>query len=309
MTSREPDLFENLLVGLLFRKGPAPFLPRPESWWECSAPFVDRQGLVCVVDRLAQISIVKVVPVRGNAAQRPVWDAERADCVPDADEMNRRAPRVVHCLEELVVPSVRLPLRKKRTKRAACGCEVLPANEHLTVLARHVDLVDLRKVVHVDLLHQTDKADEAGEAAHRIGAAGKSEKEDLIAIVEIVDKKCVLAFQVAGQADSKRAAEKLIDTVPGSDAGMIVDQLRNSAVVRGSESTRHLGHVCSGARRVPLVPRSIAANYQLAGLRLLGVHDPASLPTLNSNVVTTAAILQADEGANSLANLCKSWLQ
>src|SRR5215469_4850654 len=105
------------------------------------------------------------------------------------------------------------------------------------------------------------------------------------------------------------AAEKLIDTVPGSDAGVIVDQLRNSVVIRGSDSTRHLGHVCSGARRVPLVPRSIAANYQLAGLRLLGVHDPASLPTLNSNVVTTAAILQADEGANSLANLCKSWLQ
>src|SRR5215469_8096087 len=103
MTSGEPDLFENLLVGLLFRKGAAPCLPRPESWRECPAPFVDRQRLVCEVDRLAQIRIVKVVPVRGNAAQRPIRDAERADCVPNADEMKRRAPRVVHCLKELVV--------------------------------------------------------------------------------------------------------------------------------------------------------------------------------------------------------------
>src|SRR5262252_6926497 len=90
---------------------------------------------------------------------------------------------------------------------------------------------------------------------------------------------------------------------------MIVDQLRNSAVIRGSESTRHLGHVCSGARRVPLVPRSIATNYQLAGLRLLGVHYPASLQMLSSNGVTTAPIPQGDKGPSSPANLCKIRLQ
>jgi hypothetical protein len=48
----------------------------------------------------------------------------------------------------------------------------------------------------------------------------------------------------------------------------------------------------AGTRRVPTLPRSVPANNQLAGLRLLGVHDPAILPAFSSDVVITGAFRQ-----------------
>jgi len=60
----------------------------------------------------------------------------------------------------------------------------------------------------------------------------------------------------------------------------------------GPKGPRHLGDVGCGAWRVSTIPRSVAANDQLAGLRFLGVHNPAVLPTFNSNVVITEAIPQ-----------------
>jgi len=167
---------------------------------------------------------------------------------PDADEMQRSAPRIVDGLEEFVVLPVSLPFRKELAKGILRGGEVLAANEHLAVLARHVDLVDLGKVFHVGLLHEADKADEAGKAAHGVGAARKPEQEDLVAVVEIVGQKRVFALHVAGEADAKRATEKLIDTVPGSDTGMVVDQLRGVAVVEGAGCERAILATLVGAR-------------------------------------------------------------
>jgi hypothetical protein len=92
----------------------------------------------------------------------------------------------------------------------------------------------------------------------------------------------------------------MIETVPGSDAGMVIDQLRVAAVVEGTEGTRHLGHVGCGARRIPLIPCPVAANDQLARLRLLGVHHAAIYPTFSSHVVITGALPQAGrDGPNS----------
>jgi hypothetical protein len=73
MTSGEPDLLQNLLVGLLFRKSAAPFLARPEGRRERPAPLVDRQRLVGIVPRRK--------PAAGRPRQllpRPPWTPSTA---------------------------------------------------------------------------------------------------------------------------------------------------------------------------------------------------------------------------------------
>jgi hypothetical protein len=64
MTSGEPNLFENLLVGLLFRESAAACLARPQGRRKGPASLIDRQRLIGIVYRLAQLRIVKVVPIR-----------------------------------------------------------------------------------------------------------------------------------------------------------------------------------------------------------------------------------------------------
>jgi hypothetical protein len=88
----------------------------------------------------------------------------------------------------------------------------------------------------------------------------------------------------------------MIDTVSGSDAGIIVDQLRDAAVIEGAKVARHFGDVGGGAGRVPALPRSVAADDQLAGLRLGGVHNPAFFRGANSDVAMTSGFPQGGLG-------------
>jgi hypothetical protein len=88
----------------------------------------------------------------------------------------------------------------------------------------------------------------------------------------------------------------MIDTVSGSDTGMVVDQLRDPAFIERAKGARHFSDVGGGAGRVPAIPRSVAANDQLAGLRLQGVHNPAIVPTFTAKVVISGARPQGGFG-------------
>src|ERR1043165_1849130 len=171
MNARKPHLLELLVFGAR--------LLRPQRGHEVLAPLVQRQGMERVFDMRAEVGVEEsiIAPEEKIELGKLRRDADRSDRVPHADAFDR---------DVLVAPVETL--------------------EHVGILVLFlVAFPQLQKAVEILLAEQSRIADQAPDAARRVGAARKAEQEDFIALAIVVADERVGIAQILRQAPTHRA--------------------------------------------------------------------------------------------------------
>ncbi len=168
-------------------------LVRPDRREERRAQLVDGQRLAGVTDVRAQPLVVEPPPHARDRTDQQAGDAERADRVPYAHELQRE---LVH------------------RPRAVVGAEPDHVGHVGRRVATPVEVVRGPQCAVVERPRQeADLADEAGGGPHGERAAAEAEEPELVARLVLLDEPAVRLLHVPGQPGPERAAAKVVERV------------------------------------------------------------------------------------------------
>jgi len=128
-------------------------------------------------------------------------------------------------------------------------------------------------------------ADEPGQAARRVGAAGETEHIDFIVFAAVIGEKAIAVHDVGGETQPQCTAADGIGATGRPDPFVVEHHLSRAAIVHGPHRAHHLHHVGRVGALVRRVPGAIETDYESAlrhGLSPWEVTDDSR----SSNVVS-----------------------
>src|SRR4051812_5200368 len=232
----EPDLLERLILRIV--------LLHPEGRPEWAASLIDGDRVVGVAHVSAERRVMKrPQPAQPGRTETVEGEAERADGVPDADEVD-------------------VDLRVRIRAPEQFGCDAARRAVPLWVAIERVRLLDpisLLEAQDPGVAHQPDGA------SGRVRATAEAEEVELVSRLVVLDQEAVTVLDVAGETDAEPSADEPL-AAARADAGFVVQHLRVARVVLVRESQRDLRHVRRRRdtlfRLIRAVPGAVTADNQ-----------------------------------------------